>query len=455
MKKRLKVICVLLLCVTCIFAGCGKKENNIEIVTFFENQELEENKEVEEADVYVQPEMKGEITISCFYEQEFLMVAAEQFMKEYPDVKVTINVYKDTSETGSMEDYLTYLNTKIMTEKAEDIFFNSFLPVAKYSEMGVFEDLSNYILCTPQFREENYFMNVLQAAKQKNGGIYLLPYIAKFECIGFSEDLLTGKEDIQAFLKNQKSVGFSESMNIAKSLVDDTRQKNRYLIQMNEVAYMDYLIKDKFCQFIDMDAKQVRIDSEEYIKLLESVKELSKANYFGSEIDFYNTEYEFAAICDFDVQSAFYTLDSKETLSYSVPLADSKGNVVLNANGCIALNHMSEHKDLAWEFMKYILSDKIQSLPSVHGLPVNRKGFGVAVERYYDYYADGKTATVEKKAYQNLLESWMEQINSCDTVDGVLWTLIEGENSNYFSGRQTAVDTARILQKKIERYFNE
>ena len=167
MRKKGRSILALLLCVLCAFSGCGKNGEDISLEQSTQ-QEIEADNpenvvEEEEKEVYVQPEMKGEITISCFYEQEFLNVAAEKFMETYPDVTVTINTYNETSGAGSVEDYQTYLNTKIMTGKAEDIIFNSFLPVTKYTEMGVFEDLSRYIALTPELNDKNYFMNVLEA----------------------------------------------------------------------------------------------------------------------------------------------------------------------------------------------------------------------------------------------------------------------------------------------------
>ena len=59
--------------------------------------------------------MKGEITIFCLLEEEFLSNAAERFMDMYPDVKITINSYKESSGANMIADYQTYLNTKIMT----------------------------------------------------------------------------------------------------------------------------------------------------------------------------------------------------------------------------------------------------------------------------------------------------------------------------------------------------
>lgn len=458
MKTNGRKALALLVCMVCLLSGCGntqtqsgedlqadKMERGSDISSPIETTEQKQEE-------YVQPEMKGGITVSSFMEQEFLTAAAGRFMDLYPDVKVTVNVYQETSGAGSVEDYQTYLNTKIMTGKAEDIIFNSFLPVEKYSEMGVFEDLGRYISLTPEFTNENYFMNVLQSAKAKNGEIYLLPYMAKFDVVGFSDALLSERQEMESRLQ---SAGFSERMDIAKELVSGTSKQNAFLIRMNEVQFADYLIGDQLSDFIDVEKKSVNLNSDAYISLLKEVKELSDNHAFGADVDFYNTEYYYAATCDYDVQAAFYELDGQSGLSYSMPVTDREGNTAVNANYCMALNSASQNKDLAWEFMKYLLSEEVQTLPSVHGLAVNKKGFDAAVERYYNFYAEGNSGLVEKEEYGELLQSWMEQINDCDTVDSALWALIEEENGKFFEGKQSAEDTASVLQGKIGQYFNE
>lgn len=462
MKKKGRAIIAVILAWCFVLGGCGKSGNITDLSQeeqgTGENSENTDCKDLENTEPEKpcqQPEMEGEITISTLFEQEFLTVAAQQFMSDYPDVKVTINVYKDTAESGTVEDYQTYLNTKIMSGKAEDIFFNSFLPVTKYSEMGVFEDLNEFISMTSEFNNENYFMNVLEAARQEDGKIYLIPYMAKFDCIAFSQELLDEQADIQNKLENQNSARFTESMDIAKMLLSGTDKRNAYLLQMNEISYMEYLIKDNFSQFFDMDNKQVQIDNAEYIRLLETVKELSDNNYLGAGVDFYNSDYQFAAMIDYDVQAGFYGLNAGSGQAYSQPLANENGNVVINANGCLALGSASANKELAWEFVKYLLSDEMQSQPSIHGLTVNRKGFDSAVDRYYEFYTEGNSSAVNKEEYRDLLRSWMEEVGACDMVDSALWTLIDEENGAFFSGKQTAEATAKNLQKKITQYFNE
>lgn len=468
MRKGRSLLAVLLI-VMSVLCGCGNgtvpednggqsdapmQESSGASGTEGRSEAGEKTPDVQEAAPYVQPEMKGEITISCLYAEEFLNTAAEQFMKLYPDVKVTINSYKESSGESMVEDYRIYLNTKIMTGKAEDILFTSFLPITKYSEMGVFEDLSGYIQKTPELNDENYFMNVLQVAKEDSGEIYIIPYMTRFDTLAFSAELLSGhggqESDVQG-------LHFGTAMDLAKQLVDETDKSNAFLIQMNEMSYAHYLIKDSIGQFIDGETKMVSLDTPEYIALLESVKALSENGYFGSDIDFYNMEYYFAAECDYDVQAAYYSMDTKSGANYCMPLTDAEGRTLMKSNSCVAINSASSNKDLAWEFIRYLLSDEVQTFPSFHGPTVSRKGMEAVAERYYAFYKEGNDGAGfgSEAEYKAILESWMEQINGCDTLDSTIMDLIDEENSKYFSGQQAAEDTAGRLQRQLEQYFNE
>lgn len=468
MRKKRSLLAVLLV-VASVFCGCGNGavqdtvggQNDVpmqETGGASETAKHSENKEktpdVQEAVPYVQPEMKGEITISCLYAEEFLNTAAEQFMKLYPNVKVTINSYKESSSEGTVEDYRTYLNTKIMTGKAEDILFTSSLPITKYSEMGVFEDLSGYIQKTPEMNDENYFMNVLQAAQEVGGEIYIIPYAARFDTLAFSAELMSehggNESDVQ-------DLHFGTAMDLAKQMVDETDKNNAFLVQMNTVSYAHSLIKDSIGQFIDVNAKKVSLDTPEYIALLESVKSLSEKGYFDTDIDFYNMEFYFAAECDYDVQAAYYSMDTKNGPNYCMPLTDAEGRTLVKSNPCVAVNSSSENKDLAWEFIRYLLSDEVQTLPSIYGPAVSRKGLEAVAERFYTFYKEGNGGAGfgSEAEYKAILESWMEQINGCDMLDSTIMDLIDEENNKYFSGQQTAEDTARKLQRQLEQYFNE
>ncbi len=142
MKKRCLGVLLLL---TTILGGCGAAGQNAQVggagmseaVAGYENLAGKDTlafgvgeKEKEGAE-YVAPEMKGEVTISTMYEMEFLSVAAKRFMKQYPDVIITINTCEGTGGANADNDYRTWLNTKIMSGNVEDYNFHTWIQEKK------------------------------------------------------------------------------------------------------------------------------------------------------------------------------------------------------------------------------------------------------------------------------------------------------------------------------------
>ena len=462
MKKKGIVLASLLLVVSLLISSCGKER-----VT--EKKELNEKTETrqfktdnggekeQKSTGLKKTQMKGEITVSTFLENELLNAAAKRFMKTYPEVTVTIHNYSENIAQPSEKDYQTVLNTKIMNGNADDIILNSFLPVQKYIEMGAFEDLSGYISQSPELNEKNYFMNVLEAAKQDNGEIYLIPYMARFDVIDFDDELVKEQPEIQEVLKGKTSIRFSEGMKLAEQMVKNTKKDNAYLALESPLQFTTHLLKDRFREFLDMEKKTIQMDTREYKQLLNEVKKRKEEGLFDTDsIDFYHTECHIAEVLDYDVQAAFLAAGSQfKKVATAMPLVDGEGKITINANSCFVLNSALKQKDLSWEFMKYVLSAKIQSLPSVHAIPINRKGFEKAVKRTYKEKSEGSSEKVSIERYREILEDWMQQINACDLSDSSLIRLLEEENEKFIDGKQTVEETAKRLQKKVEQYINE
>ena len=402
--------------------------------------------------------MRGELTISCLYQNEFLERAASQFMKKYPNVKVDIHVNAEEDREDAVENYLTYLNTRIMTGEAEDIFDNAFLPVEKYKAMGVFENLAPYIAADGDINEENYFMNVLEADRDEKGAIYLLPYGARFKTVGFSDALLKECKGKDRELKKLEKISFPKAMDMARGLADETEHPRTFLTQESEIAYMDNLVDSVLERFLDVEGKRADFTSGDYAALLESVKGLADHGYFqgDEEINFYEDEYYFASTLDFEIQNAFYNLARDGGVRRCLPLSNEAGVLSTSVNNCLMMNSRGKQKELAWEFLRYVLSAESESLPSVWALPVNRQGFKNAVSRYYKFYSKGNPdAGVKEKDYYDLLKKWMDQVGDCHTMDYTITMLMDGENREFFAGRQSAEATAEKIQKKMEQYFDE
>ncbi len=404
-------------------------------------------------------DLEGALTVSCFVEEEFLETAVKRFMEKYPGVTITVDSYEAENSADAVENYLTYLNTKIMSGDADDLLFTAYLPVEKYSELGVFEDLSGYVSASPEFDDAHYFMNVLKAAETEDGKLYTIPYRARISAVGFSSGLLRGHTEFEEELKRAQAVRFSRALEIAKQCADDADMQNAFMTQENEVSCMEFLVKERLHQFVDIGQKKAGFDTPAYKELLQYIKTLSDGGYFDSDVDFYNEEYAFAMTRDTDVQAAYYGLAGNADDAYTMPVADADGNVAISRQSFLAINSAAdeEKKALAWAFIRYLLSDEAQTLPSLAGPAVNRKGMDAVAELYYRFYEDGNDGQggVDEKEYRDCLVRWMEQVTACEEADASMLQIVGEENRRYFSGEQSLDETARNLQRKMEQYLNE
>ncbi len=461
MKKLLWVSIIALTLLT----GCNgyiAENNNINSPATYKNGTSEDTTGQTDEKEYTSPKMEGEISISAMSEQEFITAAANQFMTKYPKVKVIINTYRGISRDSganppdeySTENYRNVLNTKIMTGKAEDVIFTSNLPVKKYTDMGVFEDLSHFLSYSKEINAENYFMNVLEAPRDSKGKIYVLPYMASFQVIGFNRTLVS--ETKSELDSSMKTISFEKAAAFAQQLVNGTSKKNVYISQGDGAYYFSYLLKENLNKFVDMERKEARINTEQFINLLRQTKDLMDKGYFAAKnsIDLYNMEYYFAFSLQPDLQGAFNSLDSGSADCYVLPLSDTNGKVYTNPNYTLGINSASKNKALAWEFVKFLLSDEMQSAPCFYGLCVNKKGFEASIERNFKLYNNTKK-NMSEAAYKKLLEGWVMQINSYSTLDPVIEDFFAEESGKFFEKKQSAEETARVLQAKINKYFNE
>ncbi len=462
MSKRVMVLLVIL---AMVLTGCSSGQKAaVEERSFSETPGPQTEKEAvekeaepeEEPYVYVKPEMKGEITVSIGNESEYLKTAAQAFMNQYPDIKVVINTFEDPSAQPTGEGYRTYLNTQIMAGKADDILFTASLPVKKYMEIGALADLSDFVAATPEMNEENYYMKALESARDPEGGLYVLPYVCNFETIGFNKALAA--ESKVSFDAGKKKISYTEAIEIAKKLVAGTSKNNAYVDTAGPTQYMHRLIHENIKDYVDVDRKQVTFDMQEYVELLNEVEEIcGNREYFAEpgSINFLQDEYYMAMQPDWDMQSAFYTLLPEGDRCWVLPLADAEGNVAIYNFNCFGINNASPHKELAWEFLKFMLSDEIQSTPALWGLPVNRKGTEAYIKRSLELYNSGNQWEIKEGEMLSLLETWMEQINHCDMLDPAINDYFFFENKKFFDGEQSAEDTARTLYTRITQYLNE
>ena len=434
-----------------------------------ENQNDQNDSKDETDRTYEMPEMKGEITISLLDSMPLLEAGAQMFMDKYPDVTINIHTFRSLeaiqmeggmemaaapSAEQSSENYLSQLNTRLMSGNAEDIILISRMPLQKYISMGVFEELSFYMENSPEINKENYFMNLFEAAGYGSDRMYSLPLATGIQTITFANDLVT---DSNLYLpQDMKNISYEEALKYALQLVENTNRNNTFLgMADGQEVVMEY-VKLNWDHYVNEETKEVNFDSDEYVQLLKMAADLEAKGYYDtSGLDFYNMEYYFAMHNDFDVQAAYYSLLPGSSDYHTMPFSDGKGNVPMNAYMQFGINSASANKELAWEFLKFMISDEVQQLPSLYNLSVNRKGFDAYLDRQITFYNEGNAAKIDQDAYKDLLKGWMEQINVDYTERQMIVNMLYLENLDFFDGKISAEDAAARVQEKVNKYFNE
>ncbi len=451
----MKRILLLLMCILITFSGCAQK--------------LEDNKSDTDEVLptgKVDKPIEGEITISLLDEIEFVNIAAEMFMEKYPNTNIIVETFRETeyietengsvmsvapSEEFSTENYLKQLNTKIMSGKAADVISTDPLPMIKYSEMGVFEDLTPYIR-EKGMDDENYFMNIINLGKGKKGQ-FEIPLRVFFDVVSFDKELVEDsgiKPD-----ENLKAMSFSDALDIGIRLVDNTNRDNTYLSigRAPEVAYQ--LVRESIHDFIDFDKKEANFDSKEFTDILEYAKKLDDEGYFDKgTIDFYNMEYHFAYDIDFPNQAAAFTLYNDSIRYQSMPICNKDGRTIGRMSYTFGINSQSKNKDLAWEFIYFLMSEEVQSMPSFYMTGINKNAFDAASERYAKMMISDEY-NFEISDYTKLLRGWYEQVEVNEFKDYNLSGIIYEEMDKYFKDIATAEETGKNIQRRVDKYFNE
>jgi len=417
------------------------------------------------ARVYRTPEMKGELTITVFAPSRFLETAAALFMDKYPDVTITINNFVDqlktvtnaengtvmsaVTEEYSLENYLLYMNTRIMSGQADDLFDMRMLTTYRYEDMGVFEDLSFYIENAPEINGENFYMNIFDAMRDKGGRMFELPVFGAADTFVYFDTRLA--ENTGLFLdESLQTISYRDAIAYAQKLCRASTLEETYLSWDDAAKAAMRYVNDSYATYIDLYNYEVHFDSEAFIGLLHEVQALYAEfgeGYSPTGKIAYN--YESA-----DWQAAIYAILSPASQSQTMPLADENGAVPYNCQS-YAINSKSPDKDLAWEFLRFMLTDEVQTLPSLALCGVSKVGLHAYAESVCSNARAGGGVDVPEEAFRQMLNNWLLLVNAHHRRDYRIEEKLYAELIRFFSGSQTAEETAKTLQSWCNMYLNQ
>jgi len=382
-----------------------------------------------------------------------------------------------------VEDYSKYENGRditqfgldIATGKIPDIVItNSLMPINSYISKGLFTDLYSYLEKHPELS----ILNCVKSVNEKDGQLYRIPW-------QFQITTLAGKT---ANVGKKPSMTIDEMIEIATNKPKDinmfTQLGNRFLLE--------YCLLSCMGDFVEYENAKCNFNDEIFLRLLNFCKDIPQSKLSGYFSNYLPLNEEAAAKA---MNNEVYFLDNtlRNINSYmrlkfcfndedfvlkGFPTANGNGSIIVSDNW-LSITETSAVKEGAFEFIKYLLSDKIQTSGNLTmwGLPVTMSALDILIDDmmksyYYMRSFNDYTITKEKLSDNDMmrfgykliemterdvlvLKTLLNEIQITNTQDETVLAIIKEETSSFFAGAITAEKCAEYIQNRVQLYLHE
>lgn len=402
------------------------------------------------------PGGKTTIVFSTFFPDTRFQEAKTKYEAMHPNVEIRLESVQtdDANVEADLEKFETTMNAAMLAGKGPDLLEMDKLPTDRYVQRGLLADLNKLIEQDPSFRKDDYFANILDNSKV-GGGLYGMPL--SFFLFG-----LAGDEDAiaQAGVKiDDMAWSWNDFAQIAKKLVNGVYP---HVINTTPEYMLMQMVTDHYSLFIDEAVRRAHFDTATFTALMQQVKTMADEGIIGEGRPYF-----------FPVQinsPGDYLTSLKSYLAPNVKLyikphaQDVAAGGYFRSYRTVGLNANSQVKQQAWDFIKFMMSEEIETLPNSAGFPINQNAFAKEMERLK---AEGSVPTVPEGPLHGapvpvdpvkleVLESFLTgAIHAVSYKPSEVEQIVVAESKAFFSGQKSAEDVAKLIQNKVTTYLNE
>lgn len=439
------------------------------------------------------------ITVSVPASDRQLELAVSEFQKVHPEYRVDIQAYPSVDNTGSdYETYVKNLNTQILSGKGPDIISVAGLPYDKYISKKILADLSNMMAGDKSFDMSKYYTSIFDALKT-NGSLYVMPTSFTFNVMMANQAILD-----EASIKIDDGHWTWKDFKAASEKVtgmDGAGAGNRAALPgVSSMDMMSLITSGSYRNYIDADNKSASFTSEGFIDLLNTVKAFSDEKLVNSNVQTDMVSVLDAAgrgsivfypcsIYDYFMYWFMKSAFNDHLSLYNIPSAGDSGSRTFTTNSLYAINKNSKHTEIAWEFMKVLLSDEVQSQalqeeggqgkPAasggkekefVGGFPINKTVQQQKAEQVIET-SKGMTRKLKLKlngpgeislnpaamtqADIDYINKFISALNTYANSDPSIDNIIQDEAKAFYNGDKSAKETAELIQGRVNTYLGE
>ncbi|PHC73482.1 ABC transporter substrate-binding protein [Bacillus toyonensis] len=411
---------------------------------------------------------KTVVEVSTLGSTESLKQAEKLYEQKNPKIDIQIKgaFLENESKTGgsktegsqkdetSAEKIISKVNTEFLAGRGSDVIVLDGLPADKYGKKGLLTDLSEMIEQDKSFDENQYFDKVLDNSKT-NEKLYGIPLY--FWLSGLLGD---DKAIQQSGVKvNDKEWTWSEFTSIGKELA--SKGTHTHVIGNTPPEQMlQFLVQDHYNELVDKASGKAKFQSDLFVQMLEDVKKMYDEKLATADEVNLGEAYFVRLPMIMSIEDYFSTgavLGITGTKIYQKPhLAGQKKGVAFTPNTTVGINEKSPVKKEAWNFLKFLMSDEVQS--KGNGFPINKAVYEQQIKTLKEKKGiegpDGTLINVTESDIQGL-EKMVAEISVQSPQSTKIESIIAEESKSYFSGQKSAKDVAALIQNRVTTYINE
>jgi multiple sugar transport system substrate-binding protein len=412
------------------------------------------------------------LTTAATYESQQLGLAVTEFEKADPGVKVQVQNFnqqlqgmKGSGQTTDTATIIQQLNAEMMSGVGPDIINVDGLPYEKYADKGLLSDIGTLMAGDNSFDRSQFLGNILNACEY-NGKLYAVPTGFSFNVLACKAEYSpgTGNVTLDQFLQKAQAL----PLGVFAFAKHDPMQL--FLIYM----------QDNCASFVNNATHTCSFDSPAFIDTIKAFKTLcdtkmsDKDAHNGQENEQLLKGTVTYSVLQFarekDVVIAKTALGDTAVFT-NLPMAGDTSIYPFQGRDMLAINSNGKNKDLAWKFIKTMLSVGVQSSNSLDGFPVMKS----ACDAKIDYMATeqlildnngGKKAvmqfgdtSVEVKPLNASDSAWLKdhigKLNKLSTYGDSIITILQDELPPFFAGEKSAGDVANLIQNRVNLVLNE
>jgi len=432
------------------------------------------------------PKNQKTLTIRLKGSERSMEAAISKFQKKHPEIKVEVKDFlsemvtsaesldeAETSLAQNAENYQKVISTELMAGKGADIIEMRDLPYKKFVDKNVLVNMSKLIKNDKSFDLNKYHQGILNTCKYKDS-LYIVPINFSFTPLMANKSIMN-KEGLNI---DSTKWTWKEFLSIAQKITKDKNgdgKPDQYALpKMSTEQIFRYIYAGEYPNFIDFDRKTANFDSKEFIEILNFVKDFSAKNVCSPTLDM--LELSTSKVTDPGtigfIQDYFISYPSinkaqsifnGEVEFLDMPSYSGKRNPKSFLLGqTFSINNNSEMKTEAWEFIKWLLSDEIQSNPEMYFSAVNINAQKEKAKRElerndrYKFYKDqGRNVKPLTQADVDLVDKMIGEFKTITYSDPQANKIVNEGAKEFFSGKKTAEEAAKQIQNKMNIYLGE